>query len=137
MRYLPLILFCLPLLVGQLLPILILPTATGVFLRRRFGWMKPFCAMLALLLILLAANTAHPVLICSREFQPYLTEELRDGIYEFFPGWKSLPLIPLCYLVTDGREGYLEVTQHLLYGGQVRVTVSLDEDGNVVPEMPD
>ena len=82
-------------------------------------------------------NTVHPVLICSREYQPYLTDDLRHGIYEFFPGWKSLPLIPLCYRVTDGREGCLEVTQHLLYGGQVRVTVSLDEDGNVVPEMPD
>ena len=137
MRYLPLILFYLPILVGQLLPVLILPTAAGVFLRRRFGFRKPFCVVLAVLLILLAANTVHPVLICSREFQPYLTGELRDGIYEFFPGWKSLPLIPLCYRVTDGREDYLEVTQHLLYGGQVRVTVSLDEDGNVVPEMPD
>jgi len=137
MRYLPLILFYLPLLMGQLLPVLILPAAAGVFLRRRFGWMKPFCAVLALLLILLAVNTAHPMLICSRGYQPYLTDDLRDGIYEFFPGWKSLPLIPLCYRVTDGREGYLEVTQHLLYGGQVRVTVSLDEGGNVVPEMPD
>ena len=137
MRYLPLILFYLPVFLGQFLPVLILPTAAGFLLRRRFGWVKPFCLILALLLILLAVNTAHPVLICSREFQPYLTEELRDGIYEFFPGWKSLPLIPLCYRVTDGREDYLEVTQHLLYGGQVRVTVSLDEDGNVVPEMLD
>lgn len=109
----------------------------GFLLRRRFGFRKPFCLILALLLILLAANTVHPVLICSREFQPYLTEELRDGIYEFFPGWESLPLIPLCYLVTEGHDGYLEVTQYLLYGGQVRVTVSLDEDGNVVPEMLD
>ena len=137
MRYMPLILFYLPILVGQLLPVLILPAGAGFLLRRRFGWVKPFCVVLAVLLILLAVNTVHPVLICSREFQPYLTEELRDGIYEFFPGWKSLPLIPLCYRVTDGREGCLEVTQHLLYGGQVRVTVSLDEDGNVVPEMLD
>ena len=137
MRYLPLILFYLPLLAGQFLPVLILPTAVGVFLRRRFGFRKPFCLILALLLILLAVNTAHPVLICSREFQPYLTEELRDGIYEFFPGWKSLPLIPLCYRVTDGREDYLEVTQHLLYGGKMRFTVSVDAYGNVVPEMLD
>ncbi|MBQ2727146.1 MAG: hypothetical protein IJF78_15685 [Clostridia bacterium] len=137
MRYLPLILFYLPVLLGQFLPVLILPAGAGFLLRRRFGWGKPFCMVLAVLLILLAVNTVHPVLICSRELRPYLTEELRDGIYEFFPGWKSLPLIPLCYLLTDGHDGYLEVTQHLLYGGQVRVTVSLDEDGNVVPEMPD
>ena len=137
MRYLPLILFYLPLLIGQFLPVLILPAGAGFLLRRRFGFRKPFCLVLAVLLILLAVNTARPVLICSRELQPYLTDDLRDGIYEFFPGWESLPLIPLCYLVTDGREGYLEVTQHLLYGGQVRFTVSLDEAGNVVPDRWD
>ena len=48
-----------------------------------------------------------------------------------------LPLIPLYYEITDAHEGYVEVTKHWLYGGQNRVTVSVDEMGNVVPEQID
>ncbi len=137
MRHLTLILFYLPLFFGQFLPVILLSVCAGFLLRRRFGWMKPFLVTLAVLLILLTVNLVHPVLICPGEFQPYLTDDLRDGIYEFFPGWENLPVIPLCYRVTDGREGYLEVTKHLLYGGKMRFTVSVDAYGNVVPEMLD
>lgn len=135
MRYLPLILYYLPVLIGQFVPAVLTAAGAGFLLRRRFGWMKPFCAVLALLMLCLTVNLFRPVLICPGEFQPYLTDELRAGIYEFFPGWKDLPLIPLYFRVTGGREGYIEVTKHLLYGGKMRFTVSVDAYGNVVPDM--
>lgn len=137
MNFLPLILFYLPVFVGQFLPVIVPAVVCGLLLRRWFGWVKPFCITLAVLMILLTVNLFRPVLSCTVEFQPYLTGKLRNGIYEFFPGWKHLPLIPLYYEITDAREGYVEVTKHWLYGGQNRVTVSVDEMGNVVPEQID
>ncbi len=137
MRYLPLFLFYLPLILRQLLTPVLISAGAGFLLRRRFGWVKPFCIILAVLMILLTVNLLRPVLICPGEFQPYLSNELREGIYEFFPGWENLPVIPLFYRVTDGREGCLEVTEYLLYGGKMRFTVSMDAYGNVVPEMLD
>ena len=137
MNCLPLILFFLPLWVRQLLPVIVPAAVCGFLLRRRFGWRKPFCIVLAVLMLCLTVNLFRPVLICGEKYETYLTEELREGIYEFFPGWKHLPLIPLYYEITDARKGYIEVTKHWLYGGQNRVTVALDEQGNVVPEMLD
>jgi len=137
MTYLPLILFYLPLIVGQFLPGILLAAGIGLLLRRKFGWIRPFLAALAAVIFILCMNLLHLPLICPDVFQPYLTDELRDGIYEFFPGYEELPVISLYYRVTDGREGYLEVTKHMLYGGKMRFTVSVDAYGNVVPDRWD
>lgn len=135
MRYLPLIFFYLPLILGQFVPLILLAAGMGLLFRRRLGWAKPFLVTLAVLMLLLTVNLFHPVLICPAEFQPYLTDELRDGIYGYFAGPGDLPMIPLYFKVIDGREGYIEVKKHWLYGGSERFAVSMDEYGNAVPDM--
>lgn len=137
MKSLPLILFYLPVFLGQLTVPLLISAGAGCLLRHKFGWRRVFLITLAVLILLIGGNLLHPPIVCPGDFQPYLTRELREGIYEFFPGWRDFPVIPLCYRVTDARDGYLEVTKHFLYGGRMRFTVSLDDSGIVVPEKWD
>ncbi|MBQ8332977.1 MAG: hypothetical protein IJX93_04315 [Clostridia bacterium] len=135
MKYLPLILFYLPVLAAQFLPAAVISCVTGHLLRRRFGWVKPFLITAAVLVFCMVVNLVHPVLVCPAESEPYLTDELRAGIREFFTGAEDFPLFPLYLEVTDARDGYVEVKKHWMYGGTTRFEVSIDETGNAVPDL--
>lgn len=135
MKYLPVILFYLPVFIAQFIPAVGISLTAGLLLRRKFAWGRVFLIVLAVLILCMAVNLFHPVLVCPAEFQPYLTDDLRGGIREFFTGVRDFPLFPLYLEVIGARDGYVEVRKHWLYGGTTRFAVAIDECGNAVPDM--